>query len=126
MDTVCAGTAEWNGLRGIFWRWNRGLSLWQEEMGLGRECREHVGEFEKIVPPFSATMADVLWGALCAGFSGSGALSAEQSHGAELSHATSVALAGRRALALDSHSELSNEQPRLRDRMAFSAAVFVH
>lgn len=53
-------------------------------------------------------------------------LSAKQSHRAELSHPTCVALAGRRALALDSHSELSNEQPRLRDRMAFCAAVFVY
>jgi len=53
-------------------------------------------------------------------------LSAEQSHGAELSHAASVALAGGRAVGLDSHGELSNEQPRLRDRVAFGAAVFVH
>jgi len=82
MDTVCAGTAESNRLRGIFLRCNRGLSLWQEEIRLGWECREHVGEFEKTVPPFSATMADVLWSAMCADFSGSDPLPAEQSYGA--------------------------------------------
>ena len=59
-------------------------------------------------------------------FPGGDPVSAEQSHGAELSNAPCSALAGGRALALDSHGELSNEQPRLRHRVAFSAAVFVH
>src|ERR1017187_10835896 len=54
------------------------------------------------------------------------ALPADQSHGDDLSDSARPALAGGRALALDPHRELPDEQPLLRLRMVDSARIALH
>src|ERR1051325_4067029 len=54
------------------------------------------------------------------------AVSADQSHRAELSPAARVAMAGARPMVLDSYAQFSYERPRLRHRMAERAAAAVH
>ena len=76
---------------------------------MGLDAGACVGESEKAFEAISAAMAIVFCNSFGADSCWSAALSAQQSHGTQLSDTTCATLAGRRSLALDSYARLSDE-----------------